>query len=229
MKPVKANSPSASQSLTARFSLSFGLMAMIWIVGLAGHFTVLQEWPALFLYVIGSIALVLYRGKTSGEWKEMYLAGGDLRKSLMWGGIAGVLLFSMDVMNTVIYYKNGGVPMTGMQFILVNRSLLYFFPVLVLAEEFLWRGIMFSSMIERGFNKHLTVFLTTLFYVINHFAVAPVGMKERALMGMMAFPIGIFGGYLVLKTRNLWGSVLVHMITMLSMMLDIFVIPQLLH
>jgi membrane protease YdiL (CAAX protease family) len=135
----------------------------------------------------------------------------------------------MDVMNTVIYYKNGGVPMTGMQFILVNRSLLYFFPVLVLAEEFLWRGIMFSSMIERGFNKHLTVFLTTLFYVINHFAVAPVGMKERALMAMMAFPIGIFGGYLVLKTRNLWGSVLVHMITMLSMMLDIFVIPQLLH
>jgi membrane protease YdiL (CAAX protease family) len=204
-------------------------MAMIWIVGLAGHFTVLQEWPALALYVLGSIGLVLYRGKTSGEWQEMYLAGGDLRKSLLWGGIAGVLLFSMDVMNTVIYYKNGGVPMTGMQFILVNRSLLYFFPVLVLAEEFLWRGIMFSSMIERGFNKHLTVFLTTLFYVINHFAVAPVGMKERALMGMMAFPIGIFGGYLVLKTRNLWGSVLVHMITMLSMMLDIFVIPQLLH
>ena len=229
MKPVTAYSPSASKSLSARFNLSFGLMALIWIVGLAGHFTVLQEWPALAIYVLGSIVLVLYRGKTTGEWKEMYVAGGDLRKSLMWGGIAGVLLFSMDVMNTVIYYKNGGAPMSGMQFILVNRSLLYFFPVLVLAEEFLWRGIMFSSMIERGFNKHLTVFLTTIFYVVNHFAVAPVGMKERALMAMMAFPIGIFGGYLVLKTRNLWGSVLVHMITMLSMMLDIFVIPQLLH
>lgn len=228
MKPVNAYSTSGSESLSARFNLSFGLMAMIWIVGLAGHFTVLQEWPALVLYVIGSIGLVLYRGKTTGEWKEMYLAGGDIRKSLMWGGIAGVLLFSMDVMNTVIYYKKGGAPMAGMEFILVNRSMLYFFPVLVLAEEFLWRGIMFSSMIERGFNKHLTVFLTTIFYVINHFAVAPVGMKERALMAMMAFPIGIFGGYLVLKTRNLWGSVLVHMITMLSMMLDIFVIPQLL-
>jgi membrane protease YdiL (CAAX protease family) len=204
-------------------------MALIWVVGLAGHFTVLQEWPALALYVLGSIGLVLYRGKTSGEWEQMYLAGGNLRKSLLWGGIAGVLLFSMDVINTVIYYKNGGAPMSGMQFILVNRSLLYLFPVLVLAEEFLWRGIMFSAMIERGFNKHLTVFLTALFYVVNHFAVAPVGMKERAMMAMMAFPIGIFGGYLVLKTRNLWGSVLVHMITMLSMMLDIFVIPQLLH
>ncbi len=228
MKPVKAYSSTGSESLSARFTLSFALMAAIWIVGLVGHFTVLEEWPALALYVLGSIGLVLYRGKTTGEWNEMYLAGGDLRKSLMWGGIAGVLLFSMDVMNTVIYYKNGGAPMSGMQFILVNRSLLYFFPVLVLAEEFLWRGIMFSAMIERGVNKHLTVFLTTVFYVVNHFAVAPVGMKERALMGMMAFPIGIFGGYLVLKTRNLWGSVLVHMITMLSMMLDIFVIPQLL-
>ena len=220
---------SSSDSLSARFNLSFGLMALIWIVGLAGHFTVLQEWPALALYVLGSIGLVLYRGKTSGEWEQMYLAGGNLRNSLLWGGIAGVLLFSMDVINTVIYYKNGGAPMSGMQFILVNRSMLYFFPVLVLAEVFLWRGIMFSAMIERGFNKHLTVFLTALFYVVNHFAVAPVGMKERALMAMMAFPIGIFGGYLVLKTRNLWGSVLVHMITMLSMMLDIFVIPQLLH
>ncbi|NTV98570.1 MAG: CPBP family intramembrane metalloprotease [Chlorobiaceae bacterium] len=226
MKPVKAQS-SGSGSLSERFNMSFGLMAMIWIVGLVGHFTPLGEWPALFLYLLGSLGLVLYRGRSKGEWTEMYLAGGDLRKSLLWGGIAGGLLFLMDVGNTVMYYKNGGAPMTGMQFILVNMSLLYLFPLLVLAEEFLWRGIMFSAMIERGFNKHLTVFLTTLFYVVNHFAVAPVGMKERALMAMMAFPIGIFGGYLVLKTRNLWGSVLVHMITMISMMLDIFLIPKL--
>ncbi len=230
MKSVKSLSESfsASESLNARLTLSFSLMGAIWLVGLLSHFTPLHEWPALFLYVFGSIGLVLYRGKTSGEWKEMYLAGGDLRKSLMWGGIAGAVLFGMDIMNTVMYYKNGGAPMSGMEFILVNRSLLCLFPILILAEEFLWRGIMFSAMIERGINKHLTVFLTAMFYVVNHFAVAPVGMKERALMGMMAFPIGIFGGYLVLKTRNVWGSVLVHLITMISMMLDIFVIPQLL-
>jgi uncharacterized protein len=226
MKPVQAQS-SAPGSLSERFNLSFGLMAMIWIFGLVGHFTPLQEWPALFLYLLGSLGLVLYRGKSRGEWTEMYLAGGNLRKSLLWGGVAGGLLFVMDVFNTVMYYRNGGAPMTGMQFILVNMSLLYLFPLLILAEEFLWRGIMFSAMIERGFNKHLTVFLTATFYVVNHFAVAPVGMKERALMAMMAFPIGIFGGYLVLKTRNVWGSVLVHMITMISMMLDVFLIPNL--
>ena len=227
MKSVKTLSFEPDSS-AARFKLSFGLMAAIWILGFVGHFTPLLEWPALALYVLGSIGLVIWRGKTKGEWKEMYVGGGDLKKSLLWGGIAGGLLFCMDIANTVMYYKNGGAPMAGMEFLLVNRSLLILFPVLILAEEFLWRGIMFSSMIERGFNKHLTVFLTTIFYVLNHFAVAPVGFKERALMGMMAFPIGIFGGYLVLKTRNLWGSVLVHLITMTSMMLDIFLIPQLL-
>ncbi len=226
MKPVKVQS-SGPDTLSERFNQSFGLMALIWTVGLVGHFTPLGEWPALFIYLLGSLGLVLYRGKSKGEWQEMYLAGGDLRKSLLWGGVAGGILFLMDIFNTVMYYKNGGAPMVGMQFILVNMSLLYLFPLLVLAEEFLWRGIMFSAMIERGFNRHLTVFLTAFFYVVNHFAVAPVGMKERALMAMMAFPIGIFGGYLVLKTRNVWGSVLVHMITMVSMILDVFLIPNL--
>jgi len=229
MSSVKAFSSSSElESLNARFTQSFALMAMIWILGLVGHFTPLLEWPALFLYVIGSIGLVLYRGKKYGEWESMFLAGGNLRKSLLLGGIVGLVLFGMDIMNTLLYYKNGGAPMMEMENILVNRSLLFLFPVLVFAEEFLWRGIMLSSMIEKGFNKHLTVFLTAIFYVVNHFAVAPVGMKERALMAMMAFPIGIFGGYLVLKTRNVWGSVLVHMITMLSMLLDLFVIPKLL-
>ena len=226
MKHVKAFTP-GPQSLDERFRLSFGLMALIWIVGLVGHFTRLLEWPALVIYVLGSIGLVLYRGKSRGEWSEMFLAGGNLKKSLKWGGIAGIILFSMDVFNTVMYYKKGGAPMGDMLGILVNMNFLYLFPVLVLAEEFLWRGIMFSAMIEKGFNKHLTVFLTAMFYVVNHFAVAPVGLRERALMAMMAFPIGIVGGYIVLKSKNVWGSVLVHMTTMLSMVLDIFVIPKL--
>ena len=225
MKSVKALSFEQDSS-TARFNLSFGLMAAIWLLGLLGHFTPLLEWPALALYVIGSIALVLYRGKKNGEWKEMYLAGGNLRKSLVWGLIGGTLLLLMAMMNTVNMMKNqnGAAMMSGMQYLLVNRSLLYLYPILVLAEEFLWRGIMFSAMIEKGFNKHLTVLLTTLFFLLNHFAVAPVNMMERALMAMMAFPLGIMGGYIVANTKSVWGSVLVHMIVMTSMIAAIQII-----
>lgn len=229
MEQAKALSSSASQSLNERFKIAFGLTAVIWIVGLVGHFTPLLEWPALAIYVLGSIGVVVWRGKSNGEWAEMYLAGGDLKKSLKWGGIAGIILFTMDIFNTVMWYKSGKPPMMDMQGILVNMNFLYLFPVLVLAEEFLWRGLMFSAMIQKGYNRHLTVFVTAIFYVLNHFAVAPVGMQERAMMGMMAFPIGIFGGYLVLRTKNVWGSVLVHMITMISMILDLFVIPNLVY
>ncbi len=225
MKSVKTHSFEFDSS-TARFNLSFGLMAAIWLVGLAGHFTPLYEWPALFLYVVGSIGLVLYRGKKKGEWTEMYLAGGELRKSLTWGGIGGTLLLLLAMMNTVTMMKNqnGAAMMSGMQYLLVNRSLLYLYPILVIAEEFFWRGIMFSAMIQRGFNKHLTVFLTTLFFLLNHFAVAPVNMMERAMMAMMALPLGILGGYIVANTRNVWGSVLVHMIVMTSMIAAIQII-----
>ena len=225
MKSVKALSFEQDSS-TARFNLSFGLMAAIWLLGLLGHFTPLLEWPALALYVIGSIALVLYRGKKNGEWKEMYLAGGNLRKSLVWGLIGGTILLLMAMMNTVNMMKNqnGAAMMSGMQYLLVNRSLLYLYPILVLAEEFLWRGIMFSAMIEKGFNKHLAVLLTTLFFLLNHFAVAPVNMMERALMAMMAFPLGIMGGYIVANTKSVWGSVLVHMIVMTSMIAAIQII-----
>jgi len=215
MKSVKPLSFEPDSS-TARFNLSFALMAAIWLLGLAGHFTPFQEWPALFLYVIGSIGLVLYRGKTTGEWKEMYLAGGDLKKSLLWGAIGGTLLLLVAMMNTAM--------MSGMEYLLVNRSLLYLYPILVIAEEFLWRGIMLSAMIEKGLNKHLTVFLTTLFFLLNHLAVAPVNMMERAMMAMMAFPLGIIGGYIVVNTRNVWGSVLVHMLVMTSMIAAIQII-----
>ncbi|HCD36355.1 CPBP family intramembrane metalloprotease [Chlorobium phaeovibrioides] len=224
--PTLSSPPSSSLAL--RFSLSFALVGLIWLTGLAGHFTPWLEWPALFVYVAGSLGLVLFLGRTGTGRQEIWLAGGNAGRSLFWGTLAGAVLFIMDITNTILYYKSGGAPMVEMERLLVHRSLLYLFPILILAEEFLWRGVMFSSLIEKGVNPHLTVLLTTILYALNHFAVAPVGMRERALMAMMAVPIGVLGGYLVLKTRNVWGSVIVHMITMVSMVLDIFVIPQLL-
>ena len=47
---------------------------------------------------------------------------------------------------------------------------------------------------------------------------------ERALMAMMAFPLGIMGGYIVANTKSVWGSVLVHMIVMTSMIAAIQII-----
>ncbi|NTW53918.1 MAG: CPBP family intramembrane metalloprotease [Chlorobaculum sp.] len=211
---------SGSSTLNERLKLAFGLTALIWITGLVGHFTPLLEWPALALYVIGGIGVVIWRGTSKSEWAEMYLAGGDLKKSLKWGVIGGILLLLLAMMNTkkMMTTSDAAKMMSGMESLLLNRSLFYFYPILVLAEEFLWRGIMFSALIEKGFNKHLTVLLTTIFFLLNHFAVAPVGLMERALLAMMAFPLGIVNGYISVSTRNVWGSVLAHTILMIAML-----------
>ncbi len=224
----EALSENQSSSTQKRLQLSFILAIGIWVVSGLGYFTPLAEWPALALYVLGGIGLVVWYGKTTGEWKEMYLAGGDFRRSLFWGGIIGGGLFIVDIaMAFVAHEMRAGDSMAQMERILVGMKMLYFFPVLILAEEFLWRGIMFSALIDRGMNKYLVVAITTFLYMINHIAVAPVAMMERAMMAMMALPIGIVGGLIVMSTRNVWGAVLLHMITMISMIIDIFVVPKL--
>lgn len=218
------------QSLTLRESdlqLSLLLVGAIWLLGLIGHFTPLKEWGALFLYVIGAIALTLWYCKQHNAWEDVFLTRKNLKAALLWSSVIGSVLFLMDVGNTYFYYKNGGAPMKEMQTILVDMGFLYLFPILILGEEFLWRGMLFSALLRRGVNVHLVVIITTALYVLNHYAVAPVGFMERSLMAMMAVPIGIVNGYLVLKTRNVWAGVWLHFLTMVSMTLDIFVIPGL--
>ncbi len=207
--------------------LTLTLVGAVWALGLIGHFTPLKEWGALFLYVIGALVLTLWYGKQYKAWEDVFLTRKNLKSALIWSSAIGSILFLMDVGNTYFYYKNGGAPMKEMQTILVDMGFLYLFPILILAEEFLWRGMLFSALLRRGMNSHLVVIITTVLYVLNHYAVAPVGFMERSLMAMMAVPIGIVNGYLVLKTRNVWAGVWLHTLTMISMTLDIFVIPGL--
>ena len=202
-----------------RLKLSFRLMALIWIAGFVGHFTPLGEWPALVLYIVGSLSLVLFQGIVRDGWESMFMAGGHFKKSLLWGTAAGALLFIMALFNTHNHYANGGSPMEGMEALLRNDSLRYLFPLLVLAEEFFWRGIMASSLAAYNVNRHIVVLITTLCFALNHFAVAPVAVEERMLMAIMALPLGIAGGYIALGTKNVWGSIVLHMSSMISMLI----------
>ncbi len=202
-----------------RLKLSFGLMAFIWIAGFAGHFTPLGEWPTLVLYIIGSLGLVLFQGVKRDGWESMFIAGGHYKTSLLWGTAAGALLFVTALFNTHNHYANGGSPMEGMEALLRKDSLRYLFPVLVLAEEFFWRGIMASSLAACNVNRHIVVLITTLCFALNHIAVAPVAVEERLLMAIMALPLGIAGGYITLGTKNVWGSIVLHMSSMISMLI----------
>jgi membrane protease YdiL (CAAX protease family) len=226
---LSSNASLAAEQSSVRIRLMAGLAlaGSVWLVGLVGHFTPLAEWPALFLYVIGSLAVALALGIRERLWDAMWITGRGLKRALAWGGGIGLALLVIDNINTYMYYRSGGAPMAQMEEILIGMRLVFFFPLLVLAEEFLWRGVLLSGLHDAGINRHLAVLLTTVAYALNHFAVAPVDMIERAMMAAMGLPIGIAGGYLALKTRNVWAAVALHGLTMISMIVDIFVIPRL--
>ncbi len=213
-------------SVRTRLMAGLALAGSVWLIGLVGHFTPLAEWPALFLYVLGSLGVTLALGRRNRLWDTMWITRRGLKPALVWGGGIGLALLVIDNINTYMYYRSGGAPMAQMEEILIGMRLVFFFPLLVLAEEFLWRGMILSGLHDAGINRHLAVLLTTAAYALNHFAVAPVDMAERAMMAVMGLPIGIAGGYLVLKTRNVWAAVALHGLTMISMIVDIFVIPR---
>lgn len=203
-----------------------GLVAAVWLIGLVGGLIGLSEWPALVLDVLGGLGVAFTLGRTLG-WAAIGVTTTNLRSATIWGAGIGLGLMFLDWVNTFFYYRGGGEPMAAMEVILVGMGLLYLFPVLVLAEELLWRGVLLIALREAGWNPHLTVGLTTLLYALNHLFVAPVPLFERWLMVGMALPIGVIGGYLVLRTRNVWAAVLVHGLSIVAMIADIFIIPGL--
>jgi membrane protease YdiL (CAAX protease family) len=223
-----ALTPSSSGALLRdpRLRWGLGLVAAVWVVGLIGGLSGLTEWPALFLYVIGGLGVATWIGRSSG-WAMLGVTRTNLRAATIWGGGIGVALMLLDWVNTFFYYRGGGAPMEAMETILVGMGFLYLFPVLVLAEELLWRGVLLLGLRDAGLNAHLTVAITTLLYALNHLFVSPVPMFERWLMVGMAVPIGIIGGYLVLRTRNVWAAVWLHGLSLVAMVADIFIIPAL--
>lgn len=220
-----AESLRAADVAGLRLRRTAGLVIAIWIVGAIGHFTPLAEWPALFLYVLGSIGLTVYHCARHHDWRGALVTRHNLPAALAWGGGAGLLLAVVGTANTILFYASGGAPMAQMETLLVDLGLLYLFPLLALAEELLWRGMALSSLLDRGVNRHVAVLLTTLAYMVNHFFVAPVSWAERGMMALMGLPIGLLAGYLALKTRNVWSAVALHTLIMATMMVIVFVIP----
>ncbi|MGQ9814829.1 MAG: CPBP family glutamic-type intramembrane protease [Candidatus Roseilinea sp.] len=224
--PLRLNSADGQLAPHAtRLRRAVALVIAIWAVGVIGHFTPLAEWPALFLYVLGAIGLTVFHCARADDWRGAFVTRHNLGAALAWGGGAGLLLAVVGTANTLIFYASGGKLMAQMQTLLVELGLLYFFPLLALAEELLWRGLLLSGLLDRGVNPRWAIALTTLAYMVNHFFVAPVGWAERGMMALMGLPIGVMAGYLVFKTRNVWSAVVLHTIIMAAMMLIVFVIP----
>ena len=81
------------------------------------------------LYLLSSLALLAWRALGLHEAEVLFLQGPGLRSSLLWGG---------------------GLPLEAVKQLLFGRGLVLLLPLLVLAEEGLWRGLLLSALLELG-------------------------------------------------------------------------------
>lgn len=199
------------------------LLLAISLVGALAPFTALATWAALALYLIGSLVLLTWRALARHEAEALFLQGGALEASLLWGGGLGVVLLvaglsALPAMRAAMADGGGGLPLEAVHELLFSRGLVLLLPLLVLAEEGLWRGLLLSALLELGMAPAWAVSLSTLGFGLNHLAVAPLGLAERGALGLMALPLGVVGAVLTTRTRSLWGAALLHLLLIGAML-----------
>lgn len=191
------------------------LLAGIALVGVLAPWSPQASWVALGLYLLGSLVLLSWRAFGRGEAAALFLRGPGLRASLLWGGGLGAVLLvvgllGLPAMRAAMADGGGGLPLEAVKQLLFGRGLVLLLPLLVLAEEGLWRGLLLSALLELGLAPTWAVTLSTLAFGLNHLAVAPLALAERGALALMAMPLGLMAAVITARTRCLWGAVLLH-------------------
>jgi membrane protease YdiL (CAAX protease family) len=208
---------------SARLRQGLVLVAAIQLIGALGPLASQATWGALGLYGLGSLALLLWRVVIDGEAEALFLRGAGLHRSLLWGGGLGLALLlagllALPAMRASMAPSGGALPLEAVHHLLFGWGLILLLPLLVLAEEALWRSLLLSSLLECGIAPAAAVALSTLGFTLNHLAVAPLALPERAMLALMALPLGLICAVLTLRTRVVWGGVLFHTLVIGAML-----------
>jgi uncharacterized protein len=210
-------------SNVSRLKPTLVLIGIVWLLGTIGAVSPLATWAALGLYVLGSLTLLAWRAFGCSEAEAVYLRGPGLRTSVLWGGGIGLVLLlagllSLPAMRAAMPAGDGSLPLEAMKEVLFDHGLILLLPVLVIAEEGLWRGLLLSGLREIGVPEATSIALSTVAFMVNQLAVAPLALVERGMLALMALPLGLMSAVLTARTRVLWGGVLLHLLVMGAML-----------
>ena len=79
-----------------------------------------------------------------------------------------------------------------------------------LMEELWFRGL-FLKKFEPFLGNHLSIFLTSLIFSIPHiFARYLSGIGMSLIFFLVVFSLGMASGYIIYKTKSIWGAVIFH-------------------
>jgi len=223
LHPHTVTAPTAGES---RLRQSAALVAAMALVGALAPLHPLASWAALAVYVVGSLSLLAWRVFRCHEAEALFLRGPGLMASLRWGTGMGLALLvlgvvGMPAMRASLANPSGDAPLQAINSLLWGRGLVLLLPLLVIAEEGLWRGLLLSALLEHGLQPAWAIGLSSLGFALNHLAVAPLPLGERALLGFMALPLSIAAAMLTVRTRCLWGGCVLHGLLIAAMLMGL--------
>ena len=178
-----------------------------------------QQWMAncrnLTMFVLAGVLLWLSRS----YWRSSVRFGQQTPSQYTWVLVGPVIGLAWGVLLTSFLLPE--IPIgNGYRFEWDPLVLAFLVTVVAapLVEEILFRGALFSKLVEHGWPIGRVVIATTLMWAIGH-----LPDNLGALKFFMLLPAGVFLGWIRLKTRGVFLPIAVHSAVNLS----IFVLPAL--
>jgi len=163
------------------------------------------------------IGLILLLTRISGEdLSSLYLAKGNVRKSLVIGIIAFLIAVSGSVFVADLF---------GAQDLRTERILPWIPWILIFIfgnafnEELLFRGL-FLKKLEPAVGRFLSNLAVAIPFVLHHTGVTYT--NDALLFLAYLLPLSLAWGYITQKTDSLWGAVLFHAGTDIPVVLVLF-------
>ena len=134
---------------------------------------------------------------------SIYMQKGRLKQSL----IVGLTVFIVSGVSGIGYRV---IQHRSMDTLIVYMPMLLLFCLAVASAEELWfRGI-FLRKLEPFLGATRSLILTSIIFAVSRVDATHMSGVEAMRLYSLMFALGLVCGFLMLKTKNLWGSILVH-------------------
>jgi len=161
------------------------------------------------------IAVILLLTRLAG-WKlgDLYLRRGNGRLGLLLG-----LGFSIPVV--AMFVAMGGLSL-GWELVLAAAPAILLYSLLNGFMEELWFRGLFLREYKRLLGGGIAVLLTALLFTSMHFGMTYASGAERIQLLIGILYLGLATAYIILKTKSLWGAVLLHAVADIVLLLGFF-------
>ena len=160
-----------------------------------------------FLIIIIALMIRVKKGKISKD--ELGLRTPDTKlKAFIWW--ASFLVFCVATELTLYHFKLLEVKTHEFKILTSSVRILGMVLLAPIAEELLYRGLFLSKLMSFKVNKHLSIFLLSILFVVVHsFAFENTLMSKIGIV--QAFLDSTLFAYARLKTKSIYTPIIMHM------------------